>query len=178
MTQFYADIETTGFDNEKDKIITIQYQELDWDGKPKGDLVILKEWELSEEDMIKVFHKKLFEGGDWGFIPIGTNLIFDLTFLWAKFKKYNLKCPALSEYLYNKPLIDIKYTLIMANSLNFKGAGLDNMTNKKTDGRMIPEYYIKKQYNKIEEYIKQETESFIEFFQKMMIKLKELKNGK
>jgi len=44
MGQFYLDIETTGLDPLKDKILTMQYQELDRNtGEAKGELVILKE---------------------------------------------------------------------------------------------------------------------------------------
>ena len=128
---------------------------------------------------MEIFYKKLFDEDKdkWNFIPIGTNLIFDLTFLWAKFRKYNLNIdnPSLSKYLYDKPSIDIKSSLIMANSLNFRGSGLDQMTNKETNGKNIPTWYKNKEYDKIEEYIKQETESFIEFLQKLISKLKELK---
>lgn len=178
MTQFYFDIETTGFNPEEDKIITIQYQKLDFNGKPLEDLKILKEWEVSEKDIIELFYRILRIEDNWGFIPIGTNLIFDLTFLWDKFKKYNLEVPSLSKFLYDKPLIDIKYSLIMANSLKFKGAGLDQMTNKESNGKMIPEWYEDKEYKKIENYVIKEAESFLEFFEKMVNKLKELKNEK
>jgi len=178
MSQYYFDLETTGFNPEKDKIITIQFQELNDLGIPKAPLTILKEWESSEEKIIEEIHKRFFDYSYWHFIPIGTNLIFDLTFLFTKFKKYNLDSPELSKFLYNKPNIDIKDSLVLANSMNFKGSGLDNMTNKKTDGRNIPIWHGEKKFNLIEDYIKQETESFIEFLQKLISKLKELKNDK
>ena len=39
MVNFYFDIETTGLNPKKDKILTIQYQELDRNtGEPKGEL--------------------------------------------------------------------------------------------------------------------------------------------
>ena len=42
---YYLDIETTGLDPLQDKIITIQYMELERNtGKPVGPLKILKEW--------------------------------------------------------------------------------------------------------------------------------------
>ena len=53
MTEYYFDTETTGFDPSEDKIITIQFQELDrFTGKPIGDLKILKEWESSEKEIL------------------------------------------------------------------------------------------------------------------------------
>ena len=53
---YYLDIETTGFDEENDKIITIQYMALDEEtGKPAGQLKILKEWESDEKTILKRF---------------------------------------------------------------------------------------------------------------------------
>lgn len=174
MAQYYFDIETTGFNPKEDKIVTIQYQELDDFGKIKGDLTILKEWELGEDEILKRIYKLLCLN-DWGFIPIGTNLIFDLTFLFERFRIHKIECEDLSTFLYHKPQIDIKSSLVIANSLNFKGSGLNHMTNKETDGRNIPIWYKSKEYDKIESYIKQETESFLEFFEKLKTKLIELK---
>ena len=53
MTEYYFDIETLGTDPQDDKIITIQYQKLE-DGQPVEDMVILKEWESSEGDIVKL----------------------------------------------------------------------------------------------------------------------------
>lgn len=180
MANFYLDIETEGFNTIEHKIITIQYQELNWEGKPKGELVILKEWESSEEEIVKKFHKILLSENVWSFVPVMFNSIFDLTFLWDKFKKYNLPLKyTLSEYLYKFPLIDLKSSFIIANNLNFKDSGLDKMTNKETDGRNIPIFYKNKEFDKIEKYVIQETESFLECLEKFRIKLMEVfnKNG-
>ena len=176
MVHYYLDIETEGFDFQKDKIVTVQFQELDTSGRPKGPITILKEWEIGEEEMIKFFWKKLFGFGVWDFVPIGYNLIFDLSFLWAKFKKYGLEVKPLDEYLYAKPIIDIKYSLIIANNLDFKGSGLDKMSNKETDGRNVPVFYKNKEFDKIEKYVIQETESFLECLEKLRTKLKEAFN--
>lgn len=173
MTNYYLDIKTEGFDANLHKIISIQFQELDAWGKVKGPLVILKEWEMGESDMIRTFYKKLFRNSNWDFVPIGINLIFDLTFLWAKFKRYELDVCPLDKYLYEKPLIDIKHTLIIANELEFKGAGLEKMTNKKADGKVVPIFYKNREFNRIESYLKDEAESFIKCLQKLSIVLKE-----
>jgi len=173
----YFDLETQGFDFSSDKIITIQYQELDYNGNPKGEIVILKEWESSEEEIVKRVYNELINKGDWNWILVGQNLIFDLTFLFEKFKKYNLTAPTLSDYLYKKPIIDLKYTLVMMNGLNFKGSGLHKMTNKKQDGRNIPQWYKMCDYPKIEEYITQETKSFTDFFSRLINELKEVKES-
>ncbi len=172
--QYYFDIETTGFKPETDKIVTIQYQQLDMKGRLIGDLVILREWDLGEENIVKEIYGKLILEDNWNFIPIGYNLIFDFNFLFAKFKQYGLKCPTLSEFIYDKPTVDIKHTLIIANELSFKGSGLDKMTNKVSDGKDVPKWYRLQDYERIESYIKQETESFIEVLNKLVTKLPEV----
>ena len=56
MPLYYFDIETTGIDPNHDKIITIQYQKLDFQsGEPAGEITILKEWEeqASEKNLIE-----------------------------------------------------------------------------------------------------------------------------
>lgn len=171
MTMYYLDTESTGINPKEDKLITIQYQRLDKRGRPDGELIILREWESSEEDIIKRFHKIFMEDNVWSFIPVLHNFIFDLTFIFEKFKKYNLKCPELSEYLYKKPFIDIKYSLVLMNDFEFKGSGLDNFTAKKTNGRDIPIWYQNKEYSKIEDYIKNETEAFLDFLSKLSFNL-------
>lgn len=175
---YYLDIETTGFNPEKDKIITIQYQRIDDRnyGKPIGDMVILKEWELSEESIVKIFYRKLFDedGDDWSFIPVMQNHLFDFNFLFEKFKKYCNWNEDAMKYMFSKPFIDIKYTLIMANKLSFRNSGLDKMTNKVMDGKQIPVWYNNKEYSKIEQYIIMEKDAFMDFFQKLCKKLPNL----
>ena len=56
MANYYFDIETTGLDPEKCKIITIQFQELDsFSGEAKGELIILKVRESSEREILEKF---------------------------------------------------------------------------------------------------------------------------
>lgn len=169
MTIYYLDIETTGIDPESDKIITIQFlprniesynslnmpETFSW-----GKLTILEEWESSEENIVKILHGLLIKKGVWDFIPFGTNLMFEFNFLFKKFKKYNLNCPEFLDWIYKKPFIDIRSTLLLCNDLSFKNSGLDKFSDKKIDGSQIPEWYKKKEYNKILDYIEKETDSF------------------
>jgi hypothetical protein len=47
LPEYYLDIETTGLDPKKDKIITIQYQRLGMlSGREEGPLTILRSWDL------------------------------------------------------------------------------------------------------------------------------------
>ncbi len=55
MGNYYLGIETTGLEPGNSKIITIQFQELDWKAKPIGRLNIPKEWESDEKSITKEF---------------------------------------------------------------------------------------------------------------------------
>lgn len=52
MGNFYLVVETTGIDPDKDKIIAIQFLEIDRNASAKkGELCVLKEWESRERDI-------------------------------------------------------------------------------------------------------------------------------
>src|SRR3989344_9653886 len=162
MATFYLDIETTGLDSEKDKIITIQFQELDrYTGDATGELVILKEWESSEKEIISQFIEKsnILDDYDFSFVPIGYNLGFEHNFLKARSELNGL--PSLD--ILHCPFIDLRAIGILMKSGQFKGSGLSDLTDKKGTGVLIPGWYKNKEYDKIIEYIKKETEEFIKF---------------
>lgn len=162
MATFYLDIETTGLDPEKDKIITIQFQELDrYTGEAVGELIILKEWESSEKEILEEFISKtnILDDYDFSFVPIGYQLSFEHNFLKRRTEINGL--PSLD--ILNKPFIDLRAIGILMNSGQFKGSGLSALTGKKGAGIRIPVFYQNKEYEKIIEYIKNETEEFIKF---------------
>ncbi|MFH1391117.1 MAG: ribonuclease H-like domain-containing protein [Candidatus Diapherotrites archaeon] len=162
MGNFYFDIETTGLDAKKSKIITIQYQELDrHTGEAISDLIILKEWESSERDIIEKFIKdsKIDSNYAFDFIPTGYNLGFEHNFLRERTAKHSLN----PLDILSKPFIDLRSIGILMNNGEFKGSGLDKITNKETDGSQIPVWYENKEYSRIIQYIENETKSFIEF---------------
>lgn len=161
MGNFYLDIETTGIDETKDKIVTIQFQELDrYTGKAIGELIILKEWESSEKEILEKFIEVSgILNGDWNFVPVGFNLGFEHNFLFKRAELNGL--PPLD--ILNKPFIDLRAIGILMNKGQFKGASLDNLTGKKSNGSKIPLLYKNQQYNEIIEYIKDETQEFLKF---------------
>ena len=162
MGNFYLDIETTGLEPDKHKIITIQYQELERNsGRPTGELIILKEWESSEMDIIKQFldESGIVSGYDFGFIPVGYNLNFEHNFFKEKTKKYGF--PQLD--ILDKPFIDLSAVGILINKGEFKNSGLDKITGKPTDGHLIPIWYENKEYEKITDYVQTEAKEFIKF---------------
>lgn len=171
MVDYYLDIETTGTDVENDKILTIQFQKLDVaSGKKEGELKILKIWESSEEEILKEFYD-IFDplGHLFSFNPIGVSLYFDYFMLHTRWNKFGIDVP-LKRLIHEIPHVDIKPILTIFNGGKHKGASLDNFTGKKNDSSVIPELYNNKDFSRIEEYIVEETEGFIKFYQ--MIKEK------
>ena len=162
MGNFYFDIETTGLDAKKSKVITIQYQELDrHTGGAIGELIILKEWESSEREIIEKFIKDSKIDSDYAFdfIPTGYNLGFEHNFLRERTAKHSIN----PLDILSKPFIDLRAFGILMNKGEFKGSGLDKITNKESDGSKIPLWYENKEYTRILQYIENETKSFIEF---------------
>jgi len=162
MGNFYFDIETTGLEPKKNKIITIQFQELDrHTGEAIGDLIILKEWELTERAMLEKFiaDSKIASNYDFDFIPTGYNLKFEHNFLKERTAVHSLN----PLDILSKPFIDLQAVGILMNKGEFKGSGLDKLTGKETSGKEVPVWYENKEYDRIIQYIKNETKAFIEF---------------
>jgi hypothetical protein len=164
LAEYYFDTETTGYDFQKDKIITIQWQRVSgFTGDPIGDLQILKEWESSEEEILNKFLPNL-KCKPFDFILAGKNLLFDFTMLNRRLKHHNL-----SEFdlrcAYERVSLDIKPILVMINKGNF--IGYDRVLDKtgeltKVD---VPQLYKEEKYPEIIDYIEKETRVFLEAYQ-------------
>ena len=157
---YYLDIETTGLDPLKSKIITIQYMELERNtAKPIGPLKILKEWESDEKTILKRFIEEFRPKDRWAFIPVGYGLGFEHKFFWQRCMSNGLEPIS----ILGRPFLDLMTVAVLMNGGRFKGAALDDMTSKPRDGSVIPGYYREKKYAEIERYIKEETDGFAEF---------------
>jgi hypothetical protein len=166
---YYFDIETVplvqfmendqaSFDPSKSKIISIQYQQLDTkDGNPISDLTILKEWQScsSEETIVRKFKQVYIDNGQWSFIPVGNNLLYECRFLKYKLKQY---CNLDHLHLGHRPMIDLKHILIILNGGRFKGCA--EFLGKTGKARNMAQWYASKNYDIIEEYIIQEATNF------------------
>ncbi|MFH1237955.1 MAG: ribonuclease H-like domain-containing protein [archaeon] len=173
MGNFYLDIETTGLDPEKDKILTIQYQELERNtGEAKGELIILKEWESSEKEIIQKFiaNTSILDAYAFSFVPVGYNLGFEHKFLKQRAIVHHL--PPID--ILNNPFIDLRAIGILMNGGEFKGSGLDKLTGKISDGKNIPILYNNSEYESIVSYIQMETREFIKFNSWLYKKLPDL----
>ena len=112
---FYFDIETTGIDSEKDKVITVQFVNLDfWNPQMAAPITILPEWESSEENILKSAWNLLMEKNQWDFVPLGFNILhFDLPFLFSRFRTV-LGKDVSYEFL-DRPSLDLKATFVLMN---------------------------------------------------------------
>lgn len=175
MGYYYFDLETFSqgkkINEKRDRIITIQWQELNKKGKPLGELNVLKEWELGEKQMVRKFFPKF---KPWEFIPIGMNLAFERLFLREKAQKYLDKKITAKYFDYYMPSIDLQPLLVIINRGNFKGASLHNFSDKIENGEKIRDWYKGKEFEKIEEYIKNEARAVIKLYQKFCLLLPEI----
>jgi hypothetical protein len=63
---------------------------------------------------------------------------------------------------------------VIMNGGEFKGSGLDKITRKARDGKMVPEWYAAGDYDSIIAYICQETGAFTEFCEWLYAELPEV----
>jgi hypothetical protein len=165
MTTFYLDIETTGLDEVEHKIITIQYVELErGTGRQLGQLTVLKEWELGEKEMLRQFieDSPITSKNVFDFAPVGYNLGFEHKFLLEKSSRYDDLFPI---SILSRPCIDLRSIGILMNKGEFKDSGLDKLTGKKQSGSSIMDWYHEKNYDSIENYIKNETDEFVKWYE-------------
>lgn len=175
MAEYYFDLETTGLEPNKDKIITIQWQRLNgFTGEPFEKLNILKEWESSEKDILLAFLPKIRCENPFNFIIIGKNLLFDFQFLNKRSKNYGFQGFDL-EYCYTRAFLDLKPILVLMNKGNFKGYDRILDVTGELDLVDVPQLYKQKKYEEIIHYIKKETDVLVKALQVFKRELPNLK---
>jgi len=168
MSDYYFDIETYSRtpepDFSNDEIIAITYQQVDSrTGEVKGNLNILKSWDSSETEILTRFYRVFNPEDKWHFIPIGCNLSFDFTCLIHRWKKIDIQVSA-RKLLAEHPYIDIQPILIMFNRGSFRGATLEKFAGKRYSGSGVAEWYSKKEYHAIQDYIEDEVDTFLKLY--------------
>ena len=177
MGSYYLDIETNGLDEVQNKIITIQYVELErGTGRQIGELTILKEWEIGEKEMLRRFIEDSPIGNKYAFdfVPVGFNLGFEHKFLLEKSSRYEDLFPI---SILSRPFIDLRSIGILMNKGEFKNSGLDKLTGKSHSGSPLLEWYENKNYQDIENYIVQETAEFVKRYEWLHKEMPQLRSG-
>ena len=156
------------YDPATDNLITIQYQKIDLTtGEPLGELVILKEWKSSEKEIVTSFYNQFFKPGTpvTNFIPVGLNLDYAYEMLVAQFRKHNLPPLTILELWYLRPRFDLKPIVVLLNDGRFAGASLDSFSLKQGDSRHMEKWYDKKDFDRIEHYVREEAGRFLKVLQ-------------
>ena len=187
----YVDFETGDLTPEDGEIITIQWQEVDANtGEPMGDLVIKKRWKYgSDKDFIHGAVSESKVEDDYGqvvnflinkFPPkLGFNLFFEQNFLEKKFVQHDMPKFWTAQITgYDTMSVDLKHVAILVNGGNFKGSGLDNVSEKKTSGLDIPVYFREERYNEIVEYVEDETRAALKFYRDLLNHMKSFPQNK
>jgi DNA polymerase elongation subunit (family B) len=172
MSDYYFDIETYSKtkdpDFNNDEIIAITYQQIDSrTGDVKGKLNILKSWESSEKEILQRFYPIFNVENKWDFVPIGYNLSFDFTSLIYRWRKMDIKVngKSLLSLFAQRAYIDIEPVVIIFNHGRFEGAKLEKFAGKRYSGSKIREWYEKKDYPAIQDYIEDEIDRFLKLYQ-------------
>lgn len=180
MPLYYVDCETTGPDRRKDRLATIQFQQLT-EVRGIAPLVILKEWELGERGVLKKFEEMTrYFTQRWSCVPVGYNLDFDQSWFFTRGARHGLVEFGADSYDIKKPCIDLHQAIILMNfnapkpdgtlgnvPACFYNTKLSQWSAKHGSGDGIFKLYEQRRYSAIEEYIRQEARAYIQLFEAM-----------
>jgi hypothetical protein len=151
-----------------DRLVSLQYQKIDLTtGEPLDVLVIHRVWDSSEQEIVTSFYKEFFRPGTpvTQFIPVGLNLDYTYEMLAALFRKHGLAPLTSYELYYQRPRFDLRPVIILLNNGRFAGASLDAFSLKKGEDRHMEKWYDKKEFGRIEHYVREEAARFLRVLQ-------------
>jgi hypothetical protein len=165
-------------DFEANQILSITYAPMRWanDELHYGSPVVLMCDTRSEKEVISAFLEYASLDGIWNFIPVGFNLPFDWRVILARAKVNGLSVPPLEQMYSAKPSIDLKPIATIAYHFEFKGIGLDRITNKEGSGNDVIDLYAKKDFEGIRRYIDQEYHATMQALEVFMRRFPEIIN--
>ena len=171
-----------------DPLVTLMYQKIDLtSGETLEAPVIHRVWESSEKEIVTSFYNQFFRPGTpvTQFIPVGLNLDYTYEMLLALFRKYDLDPPTSCELYYQRPRFDLRPIIVLLNNGRFAGASLDAFSLKKGEDRHMEKWVDKKEFGRIEHYVREEATRFLKVLQylsknksRMGITLKEAHTAK
>ena len=172
MPAYYCSIDgiRTGerFDPATDRLVTLQYQKIDLTtGETLDVLVIHRVWQSSEKEIVTAFYNQFFRPGTpvTQFIPVGLNLDYTYEMLVALFRRHGLVPPTSYELYYQRPRFDLRPIIILLNNGRFAGASLDAFSLKKGEDRHMEKWCEKKEFGRVEHYVREETTRFLKVLQ-------------
>jgi hypothetical protein len=163
---YYFDIETTGIDPVKCQIISVQVVGLAQNaGTVCRPFKMFKAWELGEKGMLEkaLEYVEAYDPYPFKFIPVGYNLDFEDRFISTRMDILGMKRLPMGVVSYERPRIDLRPIGAILCKGEFKGSSLTVISGKKGTGKDVLEFYQNGQFDKIEEYAKQEAEEYIRF---------------
>jgi hypothetical protein len=172
MPAYYLSIEgiKTGekTDPATDRLVTLMYQKIDLtSGETLEAPVIHRVWENPEKEIVTIFYNQFFRPGTpvTQFIPVGLNLDYTYEMLVALFRKYGLAPPTSHELWYQRPRFDLRPIVVLLNNGRFAGASLDAFSLKKGEDRHMEKWVDKKEFGRIEHYVREEATRFLKVLQ-------------
>ena len=168
---YYFDMETTGLNPDKHKIIAIQHQKLDEKmGEPIEEIHISREWEVSEKEILRTLLPQIQCSNPWNFIIIGTDLLFDFNFLDKRARIHGFNGFDIS-YCYERIFLDLKYTLVLINNGQFKGYNRVIDPGGSISDVDVPRLYEEGKFQEIIKYIEKKAKLFLKAFQTLKSEL-------
>ena len=185
----YLDFETEGIEPEKDKennrLLTVQWQEIEAEtGDGIEDLKIYRLWDYEiadgqydekkfiEDVLAKAVvdnrgRRIMFLHSKWPPV-LGYNLFFEQYFIDQRISANNIVCDKVLITGYMVPALDLKYAGVLINGGKFAGSALHDISRKKTSGESVLKWWGEGNTDKIIKYVEDETESFIDFYKKLL----------